>query len=236
MTASVMKFHEAAVQGNLHGLEGELMAGRCHVDSPSRLGETALMISARKGDDTHLLCLKMLLRMGADVDARSKFDETPLILAARTGRIKCLRTLLKHGAFLEAQDYDQDTALIEAARNGHVDCLYALLYANAEVDACNIDGNSALHAAAQNGHTAIVQALLEPDMSPMLKSIRCSVDVPDHITNLIVEFAAWRIPDITHRNARGDFALDLAEDEGYSGIWRYLYDRMPKSYTSAPYR
>lgn len=62
---------------------------------------------------------EILLRAGADVNARSKHGFTPLHWAAKTGRIGYVRLLLAHGAFANAQTNGRQTAWAFAVRHGH---------------------------------------------------------------------------------------------------------------------
>lgn len=57
----------------------------------SKDGWTALHFAAEKG---HVECVELLLREGAEVDARSLTGSTPLHLAAERGRKECMTLLL----------------------------------------------------------------------------------------------------------------------------------------------
>jgi ankyrin repeat protein len=55
------------------------------------------MIAAEKGNEQFV---RMLVENGADVNAKSKNDTTPLISAAVRGRVEVIRLLAKKGRML----------------------------------------------------------------------------------------------------------------------------------------
>ena len=105
-------------------------------------------------------CLEMLIKAGADVNSRSCYDHTPLMLAAHGGKLKFVDLLIKAGADVNAQasvcahgqplPYDRrDTALIFAVRNHrNIECVRRLVDAGADV---NKQG--------ENGSTALIEAI-----------------------------------------------------------------------------
>ncbi|EQC40755.1 hypothetical protein SDRG_01826 [Saprolegnia diclina VS20] len=68
----------------------------------------------------HVSVVEYLLRMGADVDAVDSVlsKTTPLIEAARAGRLDVVKLLLSEGACVSHQDFHGDTPLHWAARRG----------------------------------------------------------------------------------------------------------------------
>ncbi|KDO16052.1 hypothetical protein SPRG_18414 [Saprolegnia parasitica CBS 223.65] len=68
----------------------------------------------------HVAVVEYLLRMGADVDAVDSVlsKTTPLIEAARAGRLDVVKLLLSEGACVSHQDFHGDTPLHWAARRG----------------------------------------------------------------------------------------------------------------------
>lgn len=59
--------------------------------------------------------VKELIENGANVDARDRMMNTPLIRAASLGNAKMVELFLEHGADINAQNADGQTALIAAA-------------------------------------------------------------------------------------------------------------------------
>jgi ankyrin repeat protein len=126
-------------------------------------GQTALMWAAAEG---HADMVKALIAAGADKDARSTIvvwerqrsqeprDKwlppgglTPLLLAARQGRVDAARALLDAGADIDLVDPDRHTPLIMALSNGHVDVAKLLIERGADVNMSDKVGQTALWAA-----------------------------------------------------------------------------------------
>src|SRR6185503_12533888 len=68
-----------------------------------------------------------LIRAGANVNAKNKFDSTPMSEAAITGNAKVIEALLKAGADPESPNGDGQTALMVLARTSNVEAAKALL-------------------------------------------------------------------------------------------------------------
>ena len=62
--------------------------------------------AARKGN---VEIVKMLLKEGADVNARDKYGRTALYVAAWRGHVEIVKMLLKEGADVNAADNDGNT-------------------------------------------------------------------------------------------------------------------------------
>ena len=102
-----------------------------------------------------------LVTAGADPDGTGPGGETPLMTAARAGRLEVVRALVARGATVNSGlPSSGQTALMWAAAEGHADVVEALLAAGA--DACReLDsGFTAMFFAARGGHRSVVAALL----------------------------------------------------------------------------
>src|SRR5687767_10190426 len=132
-------------------------------------GQTPLMWAAAEG---HAATMRLLIEAGADVNARSSIiawerqrteeprDKwlppgglTPLLFAARDGKLESAKVLLSAGADVNIVDPDLHTPLILALVNGHFDVAGALIQAGADVNMEDKVGQTALYAAV-DGHTA----------------------------------------------------------------------------------
>ena len=102
---------------------------------------------------------------GADVSARNKVGQTPLIVAADINRNpEVITTLLKAGADIEARDtVHGGTALLWAASfNQNPDVITALLKAGADISARGIGERTALiMAALNNANPEVIMVLLK---------------------------------------------------------------------------
>lgn len=71
-------------------------------------GETALLQAASWG---RLEIAKILIKHGANVNAKAAWGAVPLHDAARMGNVEVARLLLEHGADVNAKDYEGKTPL-----------------------------------------------------------------------------------------------------------------------------
>ena len=94
---------------------------------------------------------------------------TPLIIAARDGKLNFVKVLLRYEANIEARGtikidgkvIEGCTALWVAAAKGHFDVVRLLIEQNAEVDGRTSSNSTPLRAAAFDGHLDIVRCLVE---------------------------------------------------------------------------
>lgn len=62
--------------------------------------------------------IRILLRNGAQVDARAREQQTPLHIASRLGNVDIVMLLLQHGSKVDNATKDMYTALHIAAKEG----------------------------------------------------------------------------------------------------------------------
>ena len=67
-------------------------------------GDTALMLAAQRG---HIELVNLLLKNGADVDARNLNGETVMMRAAENDRVAMVKILLAHHADGNAGEFHQ---------------------------------------------------------------------------------------------------------------------------------
>jgi thiosulfate/3-mercaptopyruvate sulfurtransferase len=96
---------------------------------------------------------------------------TPLMVAARMGRIGYIGELLSRGADPRELNADGNGALWFACYAGSAPCVNALLKAGAPLDSQNVNGATALIYAASAGKTAIVQLLLDAGADTTLETL-----------------------------------------------------------------
>ncbi|MEP7352864.1 MAG: ankyrin repeat domain-containing protein, partial [Acidobacteriota bacterium] len=136
--------------------------------------------ASRNGD---VDVMRVLLDGGADATRWHAEGETPLMAAARTGRVDAVQLLLANGAFVNAVDpFQEETALMWAAAEGQVAVVKTLLAAGADPNLKahvsqitarkNADhpsgGFTALMFAARNGHKDVLKALMDGHADPKL--------------------------------------------------------------------
>jgi ankyrin repeat protein len=106
---------------------------------------------------------QQLLAKGADVQAATRLNATPLYLAAVNGNAAMLRVLLEAGADATLTVLENgETPLMFAARSGNTEAVTVLLDAGSAIDAKDdYRGATPLLWAAEQDHADVVQLLLE---------------------------------------------------------------------------
>jgi hypothetical protein len=116
-----------------------------------------LVLASYEGDIDKV---RALLAAGADVNAKDKDGNTPLLEATLNFHGDIVDMLLSSGANVNAKGEDGDTVLLYAAGHGDIELVESLLRRNAKVNVQNVNGDCALIRAASNGHVEVVKALL----------------------------------------------------------------------------
>jgi hypothetical protein len=113
-----------------------------------------LIAAAKRGDAE---AIKSLLAKGADVNAKTRYNQTPLMFAAEKGHLEIVKILIEAGADINATDsfYKFFTALYGAASKGHPEVVKLLLEKGARTK------EQALMAGAQEGHASVVKVALD---------------------------------------------------------------------------
>ena len=126
---------------------------------------TPLIIAARNG---HLNSVKILLRYGADIEARGtlKIENdviegcTPLWAAAATGHLDVVKLLIERNADVEGRTLTNSTPLRAAAYDGYLDVVRCLVESGADVNARNFYERTPLDVACYRGHLSVVTYLI----------------------------------------------------------------------------
>jgi len=162
---AVKKQYATQVSGLLSTLNG------IDVNVRDGYGMTALMWAAGRG---YSEIASILLRKGADVEARNELLSVRSIETLETGKDTFLWVNDDRLGALHAKKHHGWTALIWAARNGRSDLVSLLLDAGADVNAITKDGFTALVHSIDNGHQETARLLLERGANPNLAEDGCS--------------------------------------------------------------
>ncbi|XP_019135141.1 ankyrin repeat domain-containing protein 27 isoform X2 [Larimichthys crocea] len=146
-----------------------LQAGALGVNSCNIDGFTPLHVAALHG---HSALAALLIRHGANVNARTNQSATPLHLATQNSHVQVVRFLLECNAKLNKKDHYGNTPLIHACLCGNLETATTLLQSNALVNVANLQGNTALHEAVRGGHQALVELLLRGGALPGIRNKR----------------------------------------------------------------
>jgi len=126
--------------------------------APAKPANPALneeLLNAAKKDDA--AAVKSLLAKGADVNAKTRYNQTPLMFAAERGSLEIVKVLIEAGADVNAVDtfYKFFTPLVGAASKGHAEVVKLLLEKGAR------SKEQALFTGAQEGRAPVVKLALE---------------------------------------------------------------------------
>jgi outer membrane protein assembly factor BamB len=117
----------------------------------------ALFEAARAGDTAGIVAA---LDRGADVNAKARYDVTPLIFAAGSGKLEAVRLLVARGADVNGQDsFYRARAAEMAIGNGHADVALFLLQNGSK------GGDNMLMGGVQADNLALVKAALSSDVT-----------------------------------------------------------------------
>lgn len=106
--------------------------------------------------------IRLLIRWGADVNAKSGFDlRTPLHAAASSNNGAITSLLLEHGANIHVKDRYGETPLHRAARSNDVAVVSLLIEQWPNIHSKNDWGETPLHLAAEQNGAAVVSLLIE---------------------------------------------------------------------------
>merc|ERR1719473_1797593 len=96
-----------------------------NLDQPGGHSGWTFLIYASVHED--LRAMDILIKAGCNVDAKSKWGNTPLMWASRNGNIKAIKKLVAAGCDINLHGQGGDTALIRASINNQPEALRILI-------------------------------------------------------------------------------------------------------------
>lgn len=157
MTLEAAPIHDAAEAGQLERLERLLKMGE-NVDIQNLPFQQRPLHLAVYNE--HPEIVEMLLRYGADVNARMNNGQTPLFVASYFGDVRSMKMLIEHGAEVNVKDHLGNTPLHKAAEGDSPEAVKLLLKHGAELHAVDSERNTPLHVAGYMGSEGAVWALV----------------------------------------------------------------------------
>ena len=136
-----------------------LLQNGANVVLTSDNGWTALHFVVDEFNDSSEI-LRSLLNNGADVNARSIDNETPLMVASQSSDVETVTLLIEQGAYVDLQDEKDNTALHNAVSRKSEEIVGTLLNAGAS-NLCNSQGMTPLLLACSRGCVAMVENLIK---------------------------------------------------------------------------
>lgn len=166
---------------------------------------------------------ELLLRLGANVNAREFEGETPLMNAAFEGHTEMMSLLIRKGADINAISDNRETALARAVLGGDIAAVRFLLDQGASIDT---DGSGTPLTYASFGNLDIVKLLLDRGANVNARD-RCGAtplvyaimnDAPIEIVHTLISAGAH----VNVKNCQGKSALQVAVDRNHTDIVQSL--------------
>ncbi|XP_076751974.1 L-asparaginase 1 [Xylocopa sonorina] len=148
----------AAVQSHDVAKLEALKAYGADVSQKNADGRTALHVACCEGD---LNIVRCLLRMGASVFVKDRFNRTPLVDAIEWDHHDIIKILMQCGAHLHGSAYLIGERMCAAAAVGNITRLKSYQLANADLSQTDLSGRTPLHIAALHNEVKTVKFLLE---------------------------------------------------------------------------
>ena len=168
--------------------------------------EDALFAALQKSETTADQ-INAILDKGANVNARSATQSTPLHYACANGNMELVMTLVNRGADVDARDKFQSTPLHDACANGNMEVVMALVDRVADVDARDEFQRTPLHEACGKGHMDVAMALINRG---------ADVDAKDKTNKTPLEMAKATIDKEALRNAAAKYKEN--KDELFAAV------------------
>ena len=185
---------------------------------------TALILATTRG---HSEVVEFLLEMGANIESRSKKEDTPLMRAITHNRYDVAEMLLSKGANPEAVNIYGDSALFRAICKRSTELIDLLLDSGAS-RSFRMKGFSPMTIAAKHGSTEMVQHLIDRGFDINAKDSCGCTPIHGAITSLNPEVVRLLIVAGAHvgvvDESMGRTALSLAVCEGSLDIVKLLIE------------
>ncbi len=148
---------------------------------------------------------------------------SPLVSAARSGRVIALSTLIADGADVSKPDADGVPPVVLAAHFGHPDAVRVLAEAGADLNGRDAEGKTALHwAAAQKW----------PDVTTVLLQHKADPNVTDATGRTpLVRAVEWRFADEVSALLAGGADVNAQNDQKWTALAFAARDGLPQMAT-----
>ena len=175
--------HFASASSNQEVVEFLLKLNKISVNATNHFNQTPLMHACIDGG--RLDNIKMLLKNGANIQARDYYGSTVLHIASRNSKQEVVEFLLKLNEIsVNATDNLNLTPLMDACLNsGHLDNIKILIQNGADIQASSSNGSTVLHFASALSNQEVVEFLL--------KSNEISVNATDNFNQTPLMYACY---------------------------------------------
>jgi len=192
--------------------------------------------------------VKYLVFCGAKVNAKTKYGETPLMMASEEGHLEIVKFLMDNGAKVNAKTKYGETPLMMAAKSGHLEIVKLLVSKGVDLKVQDYGRYTPLHWAAFWGHIDVVKFLLDNGMDVNIKNAggwtllrhstwicwcrsldpKCNTGItPLHMAASknkleVVKFLVNKGANINAKDTYGETSLEIATNKGHQAIVEFL--------------
>ena len=155
------KFVNACKLGSVEDAMNYIENPKININFKDNEGNTALQYACLWGN---LELVDALVKRGADIKSRGKFNNTPLhntCIYNNYNNVFIVKILLDNGADIDAKKMDGRTPLDDACYNGHMDLALVLMDSGADIHWINDYNQTLLHRASFNGPVDLVKILID---------------------------------------------------------------------------
>ena len=157
-----------------------------------------------------------IIRKGASVDKRGKYQNTALIKSAAAGYLEIGKILIENGADVNLQNLSGASALHRAAGNGNIDFIKLLLDKKADINIKDGEGWTPLMTATARKRADVVNLLVKHGADIEATSffgenaLHLAVKVrSEDMVNLLLEAGS----DPMSKNSKGQTAYEIADEK-----------------------
>ncbi|KAG7124922.1 Ankyrin repeat domain-containing protein 50 like [Verticillium longisporum] len=192
-------------------------------------GKTPLLVAVAGTKGGHKSVVRRLLGAGADTDTPDMSGDTPLIVAARNGKIDMMELLLDGGADPDIRDWRRgQTALSLAAEAGHDGMVDLLCRHGAAASLADDHGMTPMAHALENNHEDVARRLADHEalhdprvaaqiLSDTLAGVRAKIvdpygDLGDEVA--LTRAAADGCEDVVKRTLEHGVNVDVTDEDG----------------------
>lgn len=166
----------------------------------------------------------VLIKDGANINAKDWFNRTPLHVAVNTGFAE-ISELLASEININSQDRDGETPLFEACRKGYFNIVNLLIKLKADIKIQNKDNQTLLHIACLNGNKDIILLLLQNNMDANAKDNFGYTPIYYAINKKIAKLLISKGANINNKSEyRGNTVLHCAIIKGNKDIVELLLE------------
>uniref|UniRef100_A0A670YID4 VPS9 domain-containing protein n=1 Tax=Pseudonaja textilis TaxID=8673 RepID=A0A670YID4_PSETE len=154
------------------------------VNVTNQTGLMSLHVAALHG---HVDLVALLLKHGANIEAKDVNQAGPLHFACQNGHFQVVKYLIECRAKQNRRDIYGNTPLMYACLNGYQEIAAILLQHGASVNLPNNQGNTPLHKAVIGNYDAVVQLLLQNGALVHLRNNRqcTSLDYAEPVNGMV---------------------------------------------------